>query len=105
MPEDSNVGHPRKNVLKQLQTFGGQLWAEERQPGNVPTRPGKGGHKPVSNRIGHNLYDDGDCGRCLLGSKASGSVRRNDQVYIAPHQFSREIREPLNCANVPRCIR
>jgi hypothetical protein len=74
---------------------GGHLRAEKRRPRHVPAWSRKAGDQPVGDRIGHAHHDDGDCARCLLGRERCCRTKRDNEIGLAPNQFSGQPREPI----------
>src|SRR5262249_22257400 len=70
MVKRGDAGRVGKSLLEQVETLAGKLGAEERQPGDVPARPRKAGHEPISDGIAHGHHDDGGSCWSSAGQRA-----------------------------------
>src|SRR5262245_60461996 len=96
MPEGSNARHGGKSLLEQLQPLGGKLRAEERHPGDVPTRPREAGREAVPDRVAHDRHHDGDSSGRLLCSEGRGGIAGENEIEIKTEQLRRQLWESLD---------
>src|SRR5262245_43998414 len=72
------------------------LRAEERHPGDVPTRPREAGREPVPDRVAHDRHHDGDSSGRLLCSEGRGGIAGENEIEIKTEQLRRQLWESLD---------
>lgn len=99
IPEDSDPGDLRDDLLEQLQLFAEDFVADAvAQPRDVPARLREACDSPAADGIANSRHNDGNRSRGVLGCLGFWRPRRKNDVHLQTDQLSREVGQPVEPA-------
>ena len=95
VPENADAPRARQNLVEEFQILCAHLCNEERDAGNVASRPRKAFHMSNRERIGMDGENDWDGPRYGQSCVDLGGIGRIDQIDTHFHELSRVLRVQL----------
>src|SRR5262245_10397820 len=96
--EHDHAAKPGHGLLKELQSFAGELGGNIREPGDVAARSTQTLYKSSSNGIAADRHDDGKGLRRFASRIQRKGITRDDDLDRETNQLGREVWKPREVA-------